>query len=170
MASGCDYELVYLGRLDIKPCTGCSACMMNEGQCVIQDDMQGLYDKLLAADALIVGSPTYFMDVSGAVKAFIDRTMAIRYRGIGPEYKPGLPWLGSVPLAGRPAVPVVTVAGGGHERAVETLKIFADDCHRMIVIARVVEVVGMKDVSDMPEVLQRAQDAGKKLSAALKER
>jgi multimeric flavodoxin WrbA len=159
---------VYLGKLDIKPCTGCSACLMNEGQCVIRDDMQGLYDKLLAADGLIVGSPTYFMDVSGAVKTFIDRTMAIRYRGIGPEYKAGMPWLGTVPLAGRPMVPVVTVAGAGHERAVETLKAFADDCHRMKIAARVVEVVGMNDVSDMPEVLQRAQDAGKKLNAALK--
>jgi putative NADPH-quinone reductase len=63
-ASGVDYEIVELGKLEIKPCTGCSECMMNEGKCPIEDDMQGLYGKLLKADAIILGSPTYFMNIS----------------------------------------------------------------------------------------------------------
>jgi multimeric flavodoxin WrbA len=168
-SSGCEYELVYLGTLDIKPCTGCGSCMMlTDGQCVIKDDMQGMYEKIMSTDALILGSPTYFLDVSGGVKSFIDRTMAICYRGIGPAFHPDMPWLGNRPLAGKPAVAVVTVAGGGHERAIETLKLSLDFCHHMNLVAQLAEVVGMNDVKDMPEVMKRSEEAGRKLGAALK--
>ena len=166
-SSGCDVELVYLSKLEIKPCTGCGECIMNEGNCVIDDDMQKLYDKLMDADALIVGSPTYYMDISGAIKCFIDRSMPIFYRGIGPEYNPDLPVLGQRPLAGKPAIPVTTVAGSGHERAIETLRVFVDDINQMNVVADIAEVVGVNDVEDMPEVMKRAEEAGKKLGEIL---
>ena len=167
-SSGCAYELIYLGKLDIKPCSGCGACMMTEGQCAIQDDMQQGYEMLLQADGLIIGGPTYFFDISGAVKDFIDRTMALFYRGKGPAYHPDMPWLGDRPHAGNPAVIITTVAGSGHLRAIETLKYAFDDCSKMQIVAQLAEVVGVNDVSDMPEVLKRAEEAGKKLGAALK--
>jgi hypothetical protein len=108
------------------------------------------------------------MDVSGSVKSFIDRSSAIFYRGVGPEYHPDMPWLGQRPLAGKPAVVVVTVAGGGHERAIETLSMCIGDIHRTNLVAKLAEVVAMNDVDDMPEVMQRAEEAGKKLGEALK--
>jgi len=76
--------------------------------------------------------------------------------------------LGKRPFTGKPAVAITTVAGAGHERTIETLKIFLDYCHKMNVVALLAEPVGMNDVSDMPEVMKRAEDAGKKLGAALK--
>jgi multimeric flavodoxin WrbA len=166
-ASGHTWEKVELAKAEIKPCTGCGMCLMNEGQCPIDDDMQPLYDMLMSAEALIIGSPTYYMDVSGAVKNFIDRSMAIFYRGAGPEYNPDMPWLGQRPLAGKPSLPVITVAGGGHERALETLKLFLESINRMQIAAEVAEPVGMNDVDDMPEVLERARAAGKALGLAL---
>ena len=61
--------------------------------------MQAVYDKLLAADGFIIGGPTYFMDISGAVKDFIDRTMAVKYRDIGPApITRTCPGLGTVPF------------------------------------------------------------------------
>jgi multimeric flavodoxin WrbA len=165
-SSGCEYELINLAGKDIKPCTGCAHCMMNDGECAIKDDMQPLYDKILNADALVVGSPTYFLDVSGAVKCFIDRNMALYYRGIGPDAEIAV--LGKRPLSGKPAVSITTVAGGGHERTKETLKMFLDYCHKMKIVAELAEPVGMNDVHDMPEVLKRAEEAGKKLGNALK--
>jgi multimeric flavodoxin WrbA len=167
-ASGCDFELAYLGKLDIKPCSGCGACMMTEGQCPIQDDMQSLYEKLLAADALIIGGPTYFFDLNGSTKDFIDRTMAIFYRGVGPAYNPDMPWLGDRPHAGKSAVLITTVAGSGHLRTIETLKYAFDDCSKMKIVEQLAEVVGVNDVDDMPEVLKRAEEAGEKLGAAVK--
>ena len=165
-SSGCEHELIYLAGKDIKPCTGCAHCMMNDGECAIKDDMQPLYEKILNADALVVGSPTYFLDVSGAVKCFIDRNMALYYRGIGPDAEIAV--LGKRPLSGKPAVSITTVAGGGHERTKETLKMFLDYCHKMKLVAELAEPIGMNDVDDMPEVMKRAEEAGKKLGLALK--
>jgi multimeric flavodoxin WrbA len=165
-SSGNEFELVYLSQLSISPCTGCLLCTMNEGQCVIDDGMQGIYSKLMDAGAIIVGAPTYYMDISGAAKCFIDRSMAIFYRGIGPDAE--LEVLGKRPLAGRPAVAVTTVAGSGHERAIETLRVFLE-INKMNIVALLAEVVGMKDVDDMPEALKRAENAGKKLGKILKQ-
>jgi multimeric flavodoxin WrbA len=167
-ASGYDYELINLAAMDIKPCTGCGECIMNEGSCVINDGMQPVYNKLMKADALIIGSPTYYMDISGAIKCFIDRSMPIFYRGVGPDYSPDLPVLGKRPLAGKPAVTVTTVAGSGHERTRETLKIFVDDINKMTLVAEVAEAIGMNDVDDMPEVIKRAEEAGNKLGKVFK--
>ena len=164
-ASGGESEIVDLGKMNIKPCNGCLMCTMNEGQCVIEDDMQKVYDKLIKADAIIFGAPTYFMDISGAAKDFIDRSMAIFYRGIGPDAE--IEVLGKRPLAGKPAVAVTTVAGSGHERAIETLRIFFQ-INKMKIVSELAEPVGMNDVDDMPEVMQRAEEAGKKLGLSLK--
>ncbi len=166
-SSQCEFELIHLGICNIKPCTGCSMCMMSEGQCVIDDDMQAINEKLMKTDSLIIGAPTYFMDVSGSVKDLIDRSSAIFFRGVGPEYHPDMPWLGQRPLAGKPAVIITTVAGGGHERAIETLSICIGDIHKMNLVAKLAEVVQVNDVDDMPEVLSRAAEAGKALGHAL---
>lgn len=167
-ASGIDFQLVYLGKLDVKPCTGCGACMMNAGQCPIEDDMQKVYEQLLEADALIIGGPTYFFDLNGSTKDFIDRTMAIFYREVGPPYNPEMPWLGDRPHADKPVVLITTVAGSGHQRSIETLRYAMADCSKMKVVAELAEVVAMNDVDDLPEVLQRADEAGRALGAALK--
>ncbi len=169
-AAGCEYEVADFGALDIKPCTGCSACMMDEGRCPVDDDMQDLYDKLLAADAIIVGSPTYFMNISGAVKCFIDRSLALFYRGIGPLYDPEMPFMGQRPLAGKPGVVVTTVAGAGHEKAIEELTLCMGGSHRLEIVAKIAEAIGMNDVDDMPEVISRARAAGKKLGDALRKK
>jgi multimeric flavodoxin WrbA len=163
-SSGFDYELVYLGKTRVKPCTGCLSCAMNEGRCVVDDGMQQLYDKILSADGIVLGSPTYREDVTGAVKCFIDRTIALYYRGIGPDS--GVPHTGRRPLAGRPGVAVVTTAAVGADRAAETLKIYFD-INRMEVVTVLPEIVRIDDVDDMPEVLARAKEAGKKLGDVL---
>jgi len=79
-----------------------------------------------------------------------------------------MPWLGQHPLSGKLGVSVVTVAGAGHERALESLRIWMGDCHGLELVAQLAEPVGMGDVDDMPEVMQRAVEAGKKLGEALK--
>jgi multimeric flavodoxin WrbA len=96
--------------------------MMNEGKRSQQDGMQERNLKLMSADAVVLGAPTYYMDISGVAKCMIDRSMSIFYRGIGPDSEMEI--MGKRPLAGRPAIPVTTAAGAGHERAIETLRIY----------------------------------------------
>ena len=61
-----------------KPVRGCLACMKcvekRNGQCVIESNVVNEYLELMyAADAIILGSPTYFADVTAELKALIDR-------------------------------------------------------------------------------------------------
>ena len=73
---GATTESVSLHRLDIRPCRGCDTCRATHA-CVIKDDMQGLYPKLLAAEAIVLASPIYWFTFSGGMKTFIDRWYAL---------------------------------------------------------------------------------------------
>ena len=75
-ATGEEYELVNLKDKDIKPCDACEGCYRSY-QCVIKDDMQEIYDKLSKADIIVLGSPTYFDNVTATMKAFIDRCLPL---------------------------------------------------------------------------------------------
>ena len=162
--SGCAFELIYLTKTNVKPCTGCLHCEKNNGTCIVQDGMQAVYDKLLSAHGIILGSPTYRWDISGAVKCFLDRTIALNYRGISSGTNSST---GQRPLAGRPAVAITTTAGGGHKRALKSLTLYFQ-INRMNVVGELAEVVGINDIDDMPEVLQRTEEAGKKLGETLR--
>lgn len=77
-AAGAAVETVYLQGLDIKACTACDACQRKPGSgCVLRDDMQPLYPKLKAADALLLASPVYWANMSAQMKTFFDRCYAL---------------------------------------------------------------------------------------------
>lgn len=69
-------EVIFLGDYAIHGCTGCEGCR-DDFQCVIEDDMRKLYPKVLKAEGLILGSPTYFYNLSADMKAFIDRLYSL---------------------------------------------------------------------------------------------
>jgi multimeric flavodoxin WrbA len=73
---GIETEMLPLGRSDIRGCTACYSCFeAKDGSCPeIQDDVLNEYfSKMQLADGIIIGSPTYFSNVSTEVKALIDR-------------------------------------------------------------------------------------------------
>lgn len=72
-----ELRLLRLSDFDIRPCTGCYACLFQEGGCVIQDDFQAAVDAILTADALIVSAPTYFLGPNAGLKRFMDRRIAL---------------------------------------------------------------------------------------------
>lgn len=61
---------------DIKPCRGCWACHKGDQGCVINDDMQNIYDALVQADAIVLGLPIYMGQMSAQGKIFTDRLFA----------------------------------------------------------------------------------------------
>ncbi len=71
-AAGAQVESIYLHGLDIRPCDACDLCL-EQGGCVIEDDMQPLYPKLAAADAILLASPIYSFTFSAQLKLCIDR-------------------------------------------------------------------------------------------------
>ncbi len=73
---GAEVELYSIAGKNIEPCDGCRGCSKT-GECHIQDDMQGLYDKMIAADGIIFGTPIYFYAMAAQAKIVIDRTIAL---------------------------------------------------------------------------------------------
>lgn len=74
-AAGWDTELVQLGARDVRGCIACGKCAeKRDRQCHGRtDDLNPILEKAFAADAILLGSPTYFTDVSAEAKAFLDR-------------------------------------------------------------------------------------------------
>ncbi|MDD1716005.1 MAG: flavodoxin family protein [Methanolinea sp.] len=68
-------ELVQVGGKKVHGCIACGKCFVNQdGKCVFDDDIiNKCIGKMVAADGILIGSPTYFADVSTETKALIDR-------------------------------------------------------------------------------------------------
>ena len=69
---GAETELITLRDRNIKVCDGCGACTKTKA-CHIKDDMQGIYDKILSADAVVLGSPVYMDSPTASAINFIHR-------------------------------------------------------------------------------------------------
>ncbi|MEJ5366008.1 MAG: flavodoxin family protein [Desulfosoma sp.] len=77
---GAETELVELVDCRIEYCLSCNQCL-REPRCSIQDDdMAAIAEKMLASDAVILGSPVYFGNVTARLKTFMDRTRWLHMR------------------------------------------------------------------------------------------
>ncbi len=74
-SKGIDCEMFQLGGNALQGCTGCNWCKDHkEGRCVIESDcINDAIGKMVEADAVIIGSPTYFAALTTETKALIDR-------------------------------------------------------------------------------------------------
>lgn len=75
-SEGIETELIQLAGEQIHGCTACRVCFETRNQrCVIIDDKVNEYiQKMVAADGIILGSPTYFGMMTSEMKALIDRS------------------------------------------------------------------------------------------------
>jgi multimeric flavodoxin WrbA len=65
-------EIIRLAGKKINPCTACLACK-NERRCIIEDDFDPIFEKMVAADGIVIGSPVYFSSATPETKSLIDR-------------------------------------------------------------------------------------------------
>jgi len=68
-----EIERVYLGEQKFSGCGPCRECKTT-GYCVVNDDMQAIYDKMIWAEIILFGSPSQFSDVSVDIKKLMERT------------------------------------------------------------------------------------------------
>ncbi len=73
---GAEVEKIIIDKLKIAPCREYYGCL-NDGNCVIRDDMDAIYPKLLAADAVIAATPIFFYTVSAQLMQLISRCQAL---------------------------------------------------------------------------------------------
>ncbi len=71
-----EVEKIVVDRLKIAPCKEYYGCL-KDGNCVIRDDMDDIYPRLLGADAIIVASPIFFYTVSAQLMLLISRCQAL---------------------------------------------------------------------------------------------
>jgi multimeric flavodoxin WrbA len=79
--AGWETELVKVGGTAIRGCLACGKCFENkDNQCATKKDkFNAFFLKMLKADAVILGSPTYFAAVSADLKALIERAGYVAY-------------------------------------------------------------------------------------------
>lgn len=72
---GIETEMYQLAGKEIRGCIACYKCFDNkDGHCAVTKDvLNECIDKIVAADAVIIGSPVYFSDVTTSTKALMER-------------------------------------------------------------------------------------------------
>ena len=109
--AGWDTELVKVGGTAIRGCIACQQCFKNKDNlCAVNsDNFNDIFTKMLRADAMILGSPTYFAAVSADLKALIERAGYVAYAN-------------DHAFAGKLGAAVVAVRRGGATHAYDTIK------------------------------------------------
>lgn len=77
-ASGKEYEIINLSDCEITQCCGETRCL-GVGKCKVDDYMSELCEKLRNSEGIVLGSPTYFSNVSGLMKVFMDRCIPLYF-------------------------------------------------------------------------------------------
>jgi multimeric flavodoxin WrbA len=71
---GARLQIVQLADLDINPCIGCFTCYADTpGECIHQDDMPALTERLRSADMMVLATPVYLDGMTSWGKIFVDR-------------------------------------------------------------------------------------------------
>jgi len=108
--AGWETELVQIGGKNIHGCRACFKCWETQDKrCVFgKDAFNDVFEKVLSADAVILGSPTYFADVTAEMKAFMDRAGFVAMAN-------------GCLLAGKIGAAVVAVRRGGATHVFDTM-------------------------------------------------
>ncbi len=76
-SQGATTELIHLYDLNFKGCISCYVCKLkggkSYGKCGYKDELTPVLEKIECADAVILGSPIYFGEVTGETRSFIER-------------------------------------------------------------------------------------------------
>lgn len=87
-ATGEECEFIRLAELDLKVCVGCKKCAATN-RCIHKDDLNGLLDKIIQAEALILSGYPSFGSINALTKIFIERLWPLRHNHFLTEGKVG---------------------------------------------------------------------------------
>lgn len=72
IGDGVEKELIHLKGFKLTPCDACYSCM-KIGRCHVKDDVGKILDKMVKANAIIIGSPVYYGSITPEVRMLCDR-------------------------------------------------------------------------------------------------
>lgn len=78
--ANCGWEVskFFLSEKTVKSCIGCETCVESDACVIKDDDASLLFDEIASCDAVIIGSPAYYRNVTAQLKAVFDRTFAYK--------------------------------------------------------------------------------------------
>ncbi len=181
-ATGLDYELVSLRGKCIDGCIACLGCA-NDNICKVKDDMTDLRDKIVEADAYVIGAPNYYSILNAKTHAFLERFFQFRHQEGNTLWgKLGVAVGVGGTVGNFPADDIAkfyeynfieTVATVDGQGAASCFSCgYGETCHVGIPIMLLGEGVKITpdmvpDVARQPDVIKAAEEAGKTLAARL---
>lgn len=160
-------ELIFLGDYNIRGCIGCEGCK-DTYECVIMDDMQKLYPSILETDAIVIGSPTYFYNITSDMKAFIERCYC--FQVFAEDDRSVWSSINEV-LGGKYAVVISICEQNNEEDMGFTCEAMSKPLeglgYRIVETVKVLKLFGKGDVVQNQEAIEKARLAGKKLEKTL---
>ncbi|MCJ7690897.1 MAG: flavodoxin family protein [Clostridiaceae bacterium] len=161
-------ELIFLGDYNIRGCNGCEGCK-DTYKCVIKDDMQKIYPLIMSADAIVLGSPTYFYNITSDMKAFIERLYCFQVfadddRSVWSSVNEA--------LGGKYAV-VISICEQNDEKdmgfTAEAMSMPLEGLgYRVIETVKVLKLFKKGDVLQSKVALEQVQKAGRKLEKTIR--
>ena len=112
--AGAIVDKVILSQLQIAPCDACDACEAT-GECIHQDDMSALLDKMERSQVWVLGTPVYWWGPSAQFKLFLDRWYATDFL---PQDR--------TPFKGRRIILVIPMGDGDPATARHTVGMLTD--------------------------------------------
>lgn len=107
--SGKATEFINLTELSCGPCRACAHLCSADNLCKLDDDLKALYPKIVSAEAILLGTPSYFSNLNSFMAVFLERLWAFRHIRF--------------PLKEKPFA-VVSVGGlGDPAKAIESVKL-----------------------------------------------
>jgi multimeric flavodoxin WrbA len=161
-------EIIYLGDYNIRGCNGCEGCK-DTYKCVVKDDMQKIYPLVMNADALVLGSPTYFYNITSDMKAFIERLYCFQ---VFAEDDRSVWSSVNEALGGKYAV-VISICEQNDEKdmgftAEAMSKPLEGLGYRVIETVKVLKLFKKGDILQNKDALDQVQRAGRKLEKSFK--
>lgn len=165
---GIECELFYLTDYLIKPCIGCRICEETH-ICVIKDDDTHILHKAIReCSGIILGTPTYYGDITGQYKQFVDR--AYPFIKITKDIESKTMHFGSVLENRKPGI-LVAVSGSMPEEVfdshIKVTKHCFNDINAFLWESLLITGTTWMDVKDNLEILTKAKDLGVRFAQEL---
>ena len=101
-------EKIILNKLNINPCQACNSCYKT-GQCMHDDDMPKLLEKMELSNLWVLGTPIYWWGPTAQFKAFLDRWYCPKHQDFkGKRVILAIPFEGGHPKYARHTVGILT--------------------------------------------------------------
>lgn len=164
--AGCTVETIAVNNLDFQACMEMMFCREHE-TCIVDDDMQQVYQKFREMDSLIIATPVMTMGIPGRLKSFIDRFQVFFMA----KYVRNLPLVPADKKARRKTL-VISISGMNIPEvfvgAKLTIRAFCDiiDC-RYADELLISDMDTIRDVRTRQDLLDAAYTRGHRLGVAL---